>query len=93
MKMNNCLKLKKTYYFNLLIKRRMEVFECLRIFKKVTKKDIMDVVLVHNAAFRVFFLSELGDSLLKLFYSSYLKVNSTVILVAKKDGKVVGFVS
>ena len=57
---------------------------------KVTKKDIMDVVLVHNAAFRVFFLSELGDSLLKLFYSSYLKVNSTVILVAKKDGKVEG---
>lgn len=77
----------------MLIKRRIELIDCLRIFEKLTKKDITDVVLVHNAAFKVFFLPEPRDSFLKLYYSSYLKVNSTVILVAEKDGEVIEFVS
>lgn len=48
---------------------------------------------VHESAFKGFFLTELGSDFLKLYYSSYFKEESAVLLVAEKDGEVLGFAS
>lgn len=61
--------------------------------RKATSKDIKGIVDVHCSAFKGFFLTELGSNFLQLYYSSYLKEPSAVLLVAEKDGEVVGFSS
>lgn len=61
--------------------------------RKATSKDIKGIVDVHCSAFKGFFLTELGTSFLQLYYSSYFKEPTAVLLVAEKDGEVVGFSS
>lgn len=61
--------------------------------RKATSKDIKGIVDVHCSAFKGFFLTELGSSFLQLYYSSYFKEPTAVLLVAEKDGEVVGFSS
>lgn len=61
--------------------------------RKATSKDIKGIVDVHCSAFKGFFLTELGSSFLQLYYSSYFKEPSAVLLVAEKDGGIVGFSS
>lgn len=63
------------------------------IIRKATSKDINGIVDVHCSAFKGFFLTELGTRFLQLYYSSYFKESSAVLLVAEKDGEVVGFSS
>lgn len=59
--------------------------------KLVEKKDLPDVVSIHKDAFRNFFLTELGDNFLKLYYKSVLKHKSGVLLGYFIDNKIVGF--
>lgn len=61
--------------------------------RKATLNDIKGIVDVHCSAFKGFFLTELGSSFLQLYYSSYFKESSAVLLVAEKNGEVVGFSS
>lgn len=61
--------------------------------RKATSKDIKGIVDVHCSAFKGFFLTELGSSFLQLYYSSYFMEPSAVLLVAEKDGEIVGFSS
>lgn len=61
--------------------------------RKATSKDIEGIVDVHCSAFKGFFLTELGSRFLQLYYSSYFKEPTAVLLVAEKEGKVVGFSS
>lgn len=61
--------------------------------RKATLKDIKGIVDVHCSAFKGFFLTELGNNFLQLYYSSYFKEPSAVLLVAEKEGEVVGFSS
>lgn len=61
--------------------------------RKAVSKDIRGIVEVHCSAFKGFFLTELGSNFLQLYYSSYFKEPSAVLLVAEKDGEIVGFSS
>lgn len=61
--------------------------------REATSIDIKGIVAVHNSAFKGFFLTELGNSFLELYYSSYLKEQTAVLLVAEKDNEIVGFSS
>lgn len=61
--------------------------------RKATSKDINGIVNVHCSAFKGFFLTDLGRSFLQLYYSSYFKESTAVLLVAEKEGEVVGFSS
>lgn len=55
-------------------------------------KDYMEqVVQVHLAAFPGFFLSELGNDVLRVFYKSLLQDNKTLFYGVKNDGGLVGF--
>lgn len=55
------------------------------------KKHIKDVVEVHKNAFPNFFLTELGDSFLKLYYQSVSNSDSGILLVCLENEKVLGF--
>lgn len=61
--------------------------------RKATSKDIERIVDIHCSAFKGFFLTELGEGFLHLYYSSYFKEDSAVLLVAEQNGVVVGFSS
>ena len=61
--------------------------------RKATYNDIKGIVDVHCSAFKGFFLTELGSSFLQLYYSSYFKEPTAILLVAEKEGEVVGFSS
>lgn len=68
----------------------------LRISMKIrnaTLKDIAGIVSVHESAFKGFFLTELGSGFLKLYYSSYFKEKSAILLVAEREGEILGFAS
>lgn len=56
-----------------------------------TAEHIMEVVDVHKSAFCGFFLTELGDNFLKLYYKSVLKSKLGILLVCLEDDKVIGF--
>ncbi len=57
------------------------------------ESDIQRIVNVHCSAFKGFFLTDLGSSFLQLYYSSYFREPTAVLLVAERDGEVVGFSS
>ncbi len=59
--------------------------------KRATTDDIAQIVKVHLSAFPGFFLTELGESFLKLYYSSVLKSDGGILLVGMDDNEVVGF--
>lgn len=63
------------------------------VIRKATLEDIKGIVNVHCSAFNGFFLTELGSSFLQLYYSSYFKEPTAVLLVAENDGEIVGLSS
>lgn len=63
------------------------------IIRKATSNDIKGIVDVHCSAFKGFFLTELGSNFLQVYYSSYFREPTAVLLVAEKDGEVIGFAS
>jgi GNAT superfamily N-acetyltransferase len=58
---------------------------------KLTSINLLDVVEIHKEAFPNFFLTELGDKLLYVFYSSLLKETTTIAWCFAEENKVVGF--
>jgi len=44
------------------------------LIRKIEKKDLQSVIEVHCSAFNSFFLTELGNDFLKLYYGSLLKI-------------------
>lgn len=61
------------------------------IIRNVEKKDISKIVNVHLASFSNFFLTSLGSKFLKVYYSSYLKIDSSICICAEIDGELIGF--
>lgn len=59
--------------------------------KCVQDYDIKTVVLIHKKAFDGFFLTELGCSFLKLYYTSVLKNDRGILLGCYIDGQLHGF--
>lgn len=54
-------------------------------------EDIDDIVKVHLSAFPGFFLTDLGESFLKLYYKSVLKSDDGILLSCIKDNRIIGF--
>src|SRR5665213_1495060 len=59
--------------------------------KIVIKDDIPQVVEVHKASFHGFFLTELGDHFLKVYYDCVRKDSKGVLLGFYDGGKLYGF--
>jgi ribosomal protein S18 acetylase RimI-like enzyme len=58
---------------------------------KIGKDDIMKVVKVHKDSFKGFFLTELGDGFLNVYYNSVRKDNNGIMLGFFQDGQLLGF--
>lgn len=61
------------------------------IIRKIEKKDVNDIVDIHNSAFPNFFLTSLGARFLQLYYGCMCKSHDALTLCAVENGKVVGF--
>lgn len=59
--------------------------------RKATEVEVNGIVNIHILAFPNFFLTNLGDSFLRLYYKSMCKCEGAVTLCAIEDGEVVGF--
>jgi ribosomal protein S18 acetylase RimI-like enzyme len=59
--------------------------------KIIPVEDIKDVVLVHESAFKGFFLTELGSSFLRLYYNSVRKSPIGVLIGAYDNEHLLGF--
>ena len=59
--------------------------------RKATLQDIDGIVKIHQEAFMDFFLTNLGVRFLKLYYSTFVKCNDSVVYCAVKDKTIVGF--
>jgi len=60
-------------------------------FLAIDKKDIKEVVRIHKSAFKGFFLTELGDDFLSLYYKSVLNYRGAILLGCFEDDKLLGF--
>lgn len=61
------------------------------IVRQTTLNDVEQIVRIHQAAFKDFFLTSLGHRFLKLYYSTFIKSGEGVVYCAEVDKKVVGF--
>ena len=59
--------------------------------RKARLCDVDGIVSIHQAAFRDFFLTTLGEGFLKTYYSAFVKNGPGVVLCAFKDGRMAGF--
>lgn len=61
------------------------------IIRKASLDDVETIVSIHQEAFKDFFLSSLGRSFLKLYYSSFISSEEGVVYCATKNNELVGF--
>jgi ribosomal protein S18 acetylase RimI-like enzyme len=59
--------------------------------KIIPESDVKEVVKVHNTSFQGFFLTELGDKFLRIYYNSVRKDAKGVLLGFYDEGKLFGF--
>jgi len=61
------------------------------MIRKALPEDLGDIVTIHMNGFDGFFLSSLGPSFLKTFYTDFLTDENGCCLVSVEDGRTVGF--
>ena len=59
--------------------------------RKATKQDIDGIVKIHQEAFKNFFLTNLGERFLRLYYGTFVNCNDGVVYCAVKGDTIVGF--
>ena len=59
--------------------------------RKATKQDIDGIVKIHQEAFKDFFLTNLGERFLRLYYGTFVNCNDGVVYCAVKGDTIVGF--
>jgi ribosomal protein S18 acetylase RimI-like enzyme len=59
--------------------------------KKISKNDLGKVVSIHKSSFHGFFLTELGDDFLELYYHCILKHKNGLLIGYFKDDALLGF--
>lgn len=59
--------------------------------KQISKDSIPNVVLIHNSAFKNFFLTSLGDNFLKLYYNSVRNDDYGILLGLYENEELCGF--
>lgn len=57
----------------------------------VDKSDINNIVVIHNASFQGFFLTNLGGEFLYVYYNAFRKSKRGIVLGCYKNSKLVGF--
>ena len=61
-------------------------------FTNATEQDLLEIALIHKKSLAIGVLSNCGIDFLVRMYSSILQTSSNAMVVAKIDGKVVGFI-
>lgn len=61
------------------------------LIRRASMEDLEKIVSIHLKAFKGFFLTQLGDSFLRLYYSSFLQNPQGVLLCAFVEDELVGF--
>ncbi len=59
--------------------------------QKASKKELNDIVKIHDSAFPDFFLTSLGDGFLKQYYKSVLDSSEGILLISKSENDIIGF--
>lgn len=59
--------------------------------KKIAKEDLSEVIKVHKASFKEFFLTELGDHFLTVYYDCVRKHQRGILLGFYEEGQLFGF--
>lgn len=59
--------------------------------RKAKTNDVDNIVKIHIDAFQGFFLTSLGASFLKFYYTCFIKSNETVTMVAVEEDLIFGF--
>lgn len=59
--------------------------------RKAIINDVDNIVMIHIDAFQGFFLTSLGVSFLKFYYSCFIRSNETITMVAEEDDVICGF--
>lgn len=59
--------------------------------RNIEKHEIIQVVSIHKLAFPNFFITQLGDAFLKLFYKSLKNHKEGIMFGAYKDDRLIGF--
>lgn len=62
-------------------------------FERARSDDIKAIAILHSLEFEGFFLSRMGIPFLVELYSSFLCHSSSVLIVAKRNGNLIGFVA
>ena len=65
----------------------------LRELNCINDCEIKRIANLHMKAFPQFFLTQLGRSFLVVLYSGYIEDNNSGIIVAEKDGELLGFLA
>jgi len=63
------------------------------IVRPANSTEIMNIVRIHKAAFKGFFLSDLGNNFLEKYYSYVLRYKYGILLAAINEKVIVGFVA
>lgn len=61
------------------------------VIRKAKKRDVKEIVLIHQQAFPDFFLTELGSRFLQLYYKCMCNCEDAITLCAEEDGEIKGF--
>ncbi len=61
--------------------------------KENDKELIFEISELHKKAFPTFFLTQLGSTFLKTLYYGYLEDSNSGIIIAEKNGKLMGFIA
>jgi ribosomal protein S18 acetylase RimI-like enzyme len=60
-------------------------------FIELKKEDANEITAIHLASFPGFFLTDLGEDVLKVFYAALIQDNSSIVWGLKNDQTLVGF--
>ena len=59
--------------------------------RKIQLKDVDTIVALHCEAFQGFFLTSLGSTFLKCYYSCFIQSQETISICAEENGNILGF--
>ena len=65
----------------------------LSVIEVATPEDLAEIARVHIQTFVGYFLSAFGAEFLELYYRNYLSDDNHILLTAKEDNRIVGFIA
>ena len=62
------------------------------VIRGAAEQDLATIIRIHRSAFRQFFVTQLGDWVLRLYYSMVVNYRAGIMLVSEEHGNITGFV-